>query len=104
MTDLINKINELKQDRKIILKEIQEARINNNDDIFIKSLKNKYHSISNKINYNQDKEKIKEQKKAQNKIYMTPEIIQKRREYARKYQKNIKEIIEKYKSSIKEIN
>ena len=101
MTDLINKINELKQDRKIILKEIQEARINNNDDIFIKSLKNKYHSISNKINYNQDKEKIKEQKKAQNIIYMTPERIEKRREYARKYQNNIKDILDKYKNIIK---
>ena len=104
MTDLINKINELKTEREQILKELQEAKINKNDELFIKSLKNKYHCLSNKINYTRDRENIKEQKKAQNKIYMTPEIIQKRREYARKYQKNIKEIIEKYKSSIKEIN
>lgn len=104
MTDLINKINELKNERKKILLELQEARENKNDDIFIKSLKNKYHCISNKINYNQDREKIKEQKKKQNIICMTPERIEKKREYARKYQKNIKEIIEKYKSNISHLN
>ena len=101
MTDLINKIKELKQEREQILKEIQEAKINNNDDIFIKSLKNKYHSISNKINYNQDRENIKEQKRIHNISNMTPERIEKRREYARKYQSNIRDIIKIYKSKIK---
>ena len=101
MTDLINKIKELKQEREQILKEIQEAKINNNDDIFIKSLKNKYHSISNKINYNQDRENIKEQKRIHNISNMTPERIEKRQEYARKYQSNIRDIIKIYKSKIK---
>jgi len=104
MTDLINKIEKLRQERDKIKEEIQEAKTNNNDVIFIKSLKNKYHSISNKINYNQDRENIKEQKKAQTKIYMTPERIEKRREYAKKYQKNIRDIIKIYKSSISQIN
>ena len=36
MTDSMNRINELKQERVKILKEIQEAEINNNDVIFIK--------------------------------------------------------------------
>ena len=104
MTDLINKINVLKQQREEILKEIQEAKINNNDVIFIKSLKNKYHSISNKINYNQDRDNIKEQKRIHNISNMTPERIEKRREYARKYQRNIRDIIKIYKNNISQIN
>ena len=102
MEDLSKKINLLKQEREEILKELQEARKNNHDKIFIKSLKNKYHSISNKINYNQNREQIKEQKKAQNILYLTPELIEKKRENARKHQNKIKEIIKKYKSMIKE--
>ena len=84
MTDNIKKINELKEERNKILNEIQDARNNNNDILFIKSLKNKYHSISNRINYIQDRENIKEKKKIHNNLNMTPERIQKKREYARK--------------------
>ena len=104
MTDLINKIEKLRQERDKILKEFQEAKNNNNNVIFIKSLKNKYHSISNKINYNQDRENIKEQKRIHNISNMTPERIEKRREYARKYQRNIRDIIKIYKNNISQIN
>ena len=104
MTYLLNKINELKEERNKILNEIQEARKNNNDELFIKSLKNKYHSISNRINYIQDRENIKEKKRIHNALNITPERIEKMREYARKYQKNIKEMINKYKKDNKQIN
>ena len=100
MGDITEKTKELKQDREKILLELKEAKLNNNDELFIKSLKNKYHSISNKINYMNDRENIKEQKKALSSIYLTPEKIEKRRKYARQYQKNIKEMIEKYKKSL----
>ena len=104
MTDLINKIEKLRQERDKILKEFQEAKNNNNDVIFIKSLKNKYHSISNKINYNQDRDNIKEQKRIHNISNMTPERIEKCQEYARKYQRNIRDILKIYKSNISQSN
>ena len=104
MTDLINKIEKLRQEREQILREFQEARTNNNDDIFIKSLKNKYHSISNKINYYQDRENIKEQKRIHNISNMTTERIEKCQEYERKYQRNIRDILKIYKSNISQSN
>ena len=95
-------ITKLKQERTNILNEIQEAKNNNNNVLFIKSLKNKYHSISNKINYYQNRDIIKEHKRIYNISNIKPETIEKKREYARKYQSNIREIVKIYKSQNKE--
>lgn len=85
----IDKIEALKQDRENILLQIQEQKANNNDKEILKSLKNKYHSISNKINYLQNHDKIKEYKKEKNKTYQTEETKARQREYMKKYHKNI---------------
>jgi hypothetical protein len=77
----IEKIEALKQDRKNILLEIQQEKKNNND--------NKYHSISNKINYLNNHDKIREHKKEKNKKYQTEETKARQREYMKQYYKNI---------------
>lgn len=84
----MDKIEALKTDRKKILIEIQKEKENNDKEI-IKSLKNKYHSISNKINYLNNHDKIKEHKKEQNKKYQTEERKAKQKEYMKQYFKNI---------------
>ncbi len=85
----MEKIEALKQEREYILFQIQEQKANNNDIEILKSLKNKYHSISNKINYINNHDKIKEYKKQKNKIYQTEETKAKQREYMKQYHKNI---------------
>jgi hypothetical protein len=85
----IEKIEALKQDRKNILLEIQQEKKNNNDTEKIKSLENKYHSISNKINYLNNHDKIREHKKEKNKKYQTEETKARQREYMKQYYKNI---------------
>jgi len=85
----MEKIEALKKEREYILFQIQEQKVNNNDLEILKSLKNKYHSISNKINYFNNHDKIKEYKKEKNKIYQTEETKAKRREYMKQYQKKI---------------
>ena len=85
----MEKIEVLKQERENILLQIQEQKANNNDIEILKSLKNKYHSISNKINYINNHDKIKEYKKQKNKIYQTEETKAKQREYMKQYHKNI---------------
>ena len=85
----MEKIEALKQEREYILFQIQEQKANNNDIEILKSLKNKYHSISNKINYINNHDKIKEYKKQKNKIYQTEETKAKQREYMKQYHRNI---------------
>lgn len=85
----MEKIEALKQDRTNILLEIQQEKANNNDIEILKSLKNKYHSISNKINYFNNHDKIKEYKKEKNKTYQTEETKAKQREYMKQYHKKI---------------
>jgi hypothetical protein len=85
----MDKIEVLKKDRTNILLEIQQEKENNNDSEKIKSLKNKYHSISNKINYHKNHDKIKEHKKEKNKKYQTEEAKARQREYMKQYYRNI---------------
>jgi hypothetical protein len=85
----IDKIEALKKDRTNILIEIQQEKKNNNDTEKIKSLENKYHSISNKINYINNHDKIKEYKKQKNKKYQTEEAKARQREYMKQYYRNI---------------
>ena len=59
------------QERQNIILQIQQEKANNNNIELLKTLKNKYHSISNKINYINNHDKIKEYKKQKNKIYQT---------------------------------
>lgn len=97
------KIEVLTNERKNIILQIKHEKINNNDKNIIKSLKNKYHSISNKINYLQNHDRIKEHKKILNRLYETPETLENKRKYAKEYQQNIREIIKKYNIMIKNI-
>lgn len=83
------KIEALKQDRIKILLEIQQEKENNANKEILKSLRNKYHSISNKINYLNNHDKIKEYKKEKNKKYQTEETKAKQREYMKQYHQNI---------------
>ena len=91
----IEKIEALKQERQNIILQIQQQKANNNKEL-LKSLKNKYHSISNKINYQENHEKIKEHKKILNKKYQTLETIENKRRYAKEYQRRMREIIKSY--------
>jgi hypothetical protein len=81
----MDKIEILKEERNKILLKIQDEKDNNNDKEILKSLKNKYHSISNRINYFNNREKIKEHKKEKNKKYQTEETKIKHREYMKEY-------------------
>ncbi len=85
----MEQIEVLKQERENTLLEIQQERKNNNDKEILKSLKNKYHCISNKINYLNNHDKIKEYKKEKNKTYQTEETKARQREYMKQYYKNI---------------
>lgn len=95
----MEKIEALKTDRQNIILKIKEEKANENDEEIIKSLKNKYHSISNKINYLQNHEKIKEQKKTLNRVYQTEETKTKHREYMKQYYKNIMNVYKSYKNN-----
>jgi hypothetical protein len=88
----MEKIDVLKQEREYILFQIQEQKANNNDIEILKSLKNKYHSLSNKINYFNNHDKIKEHKKEKNKTYQTEETKAKQREYMKQYHRKIMNI------------
>jgi hypothetical protein len=83
------KIEVLTNERQNIILQIKHEKINNNDKDILKSLKNKYHSISNKINYLQNHDRIKEHKKILNKSYQTEETKIKHREYMKQYYKNV---------------
>jgi len=89
----IEKIETLKEERQNITLQIQHEKSNNNNDNIIKQLKNKYHSISNKINYQQNQTKIKEHKKIYNKEHQTLETIENKRRYAKEYKRRMREII-----------
>ena len=95
----IEKIEALKAERENIILKIQQEKANNNNNEIIKPLKNKYHSISNKINYIQNHDKIKEHKKEKNKIYQTEETKTKHREYMKQYYKNIMNVYKSYKNN-----
>jgi vacuolar-type H+-ATPase catalytic subunit A/Vma1 len=71
----MEKIEALKEDRQNIILQMQQEKANNNDKEILKTLKNKYHSLSNKINYLNNHDKIKEHKKYLNKTYETPESV-----------------------------
>lgn len=86
------KIQALKQDRINILLEIKQEKESTANNETLKSLKNKYHSISNKINYFNNHDKIKEYKKQKNKEYQTEERKAKQREYMKQYHQNIMNI------------
>jgi len=92
----MDKIEALKQDRQNIISQIQEEKKNKNNKETLKTLNNKYHSISNKINYIENHEKIKEYKKEKNKEYQTEETKEKKRRYAKEYQRRMREIIKSY--------
>jgi len=100
----MEKIEALKQERHNILLQIHQEKANNNNIEILKSLKNKYHSISNKINYQQNQTEIRERKKILNKQYETPETNEKKRNYARQYQQIMREIIKSHNIQIKPIN
>ena len=97
------KIEVLTNERKNIILQMKHEKINKNDKNILKSLKNKYHSISNKINYLQNHDRIKEHKRVLNKSYQTPEILENKRKYAKEYQQNMIEIIKKYNIMVKNI-
>ena len=99
----MEKIEALKQERHNILLQIQQEKTNNNIEI-LKSLKNKYHSLSNKINYQQNQTEIKQHKKTLNKQYETPETNEKKRRYAKEYQRRMREIIKSHNIQIKPVN
>ena len=94
------KIEALKQDRINILIQIQEERKKENKEKeIIKSLTNKYHSISNKINYLNNHDKIKEYKKQKNKIYQTEETKANQREYMKQYHRKIMNVYNEVKKN-----
>ena len=93
----IEKIEALKKERINILLEIQEEKKNNNDKEILKSLKNKYHSISNKINYHNNHDKIREYKKEKNKKYQTEEAKARQREYMKQYHQKIMNVYNEFK-------
>jgi hypothetical protein len=99
----IEKIEVLTKERQNIILQMKHEKINKNDKNILKSLKNKYHSISNKINYLQNHDRIKEHKKILNRLYETTETLENKRKYAKEYQQNIREIIKKYNVMIKNI-
>ena len=86
----------IKQDRQNIILQMQQEKENNNNKEISKSLKNKYHSISNKVNHQENHEKLKEQKKIFNKNYQTVEAIENKRRYAKEYQRRMREIMKSY--------
>ena len=92
----IDKIEALKEERQNIILRIQQEKANNNNIELLRTLKNKYHSLSNKINYQQNRTEIKEHKKTLNKTYETPETNEKKRKYAKEYQRRMREIIKSY--------
>ena len=92
----MEKIEAFKEDRQNIILQMQQEKANNNDKEILKTLKNKYHSLSNKINYLNNHDKIKEHKKYLNKTYETPESNDKKRKYAKEYQRRMREIIKSY--------
>jgi|APFre7841882793_1041355.scaffolds.fasta_scaffold34386_2 hypothetical protein len=96
----IEKIEALKKERINILLEIQEEKENKNDNEILKSLKNKYHSISNKINYHNNHDKIREHKKEKNKKYQTEEAKAKQREYMKQYHQKIMNVYNEFKKMI----
>jgi len=92
----MEKIEALKEDRRNIILQMQQEKANNNDKEILKTLKNKYHSLSNKINYLNNRDKIKEHKKHLNRTYETPETNEKKRIYSKEYQRRMREIIKSY--------
>ena len=100
------KIETLKKDRTNILIQLQkERKKENKEKEIIKSLTNKYHSISNKINYLNNHDKIKEYKKEKNKEYQTEERKAKQREYMKQYHQKIMNVYnEVKKNDLRNIN
>ena len=94
-------IETLKKERQNIILQIQRERDNKNDLETLKLLKNKYHSLSNKINYQQNKTEIREHKRILNKSYETIEGNEKKRKYAKEYQRRMREIYKTHKLTLR---
>jgi len=99
VADNIERINDILKQRQEIYKQLKTPDTNDDE---IKILKNKYHSLSNKISYLKNRDKIREQKHKTNKLYnekLTDEKKEIRRDYNRKYQRTLREIYKYHQSN-----
>jgi hypothetical protein len=99
VVDNIQRVEDILKQRQEIYKQLKTPDTNDDD---IKILKNKYHSLSNRISYLKNRDKIREQKRKTNKLYnekLTDDVKEKRREYNRKYQRTLREVYKYHQSN-----
>ena len=99
VVDNIQRVEDILKQRQEIYKQLKTPDTN---DYYIKILKNKYHSLSNRISYLKNRDKIREQKRKTNKLYnekLTDDVKEKRREYNRKYQRTLREVYKYHQSN-----